>query len=218
MCLQGSEAKGNYLQTVAIYDKVVFYHLYRAHQYQYQHIRMKIIVLTTFLIFACAIAKPQQTPTVINRFKLLVTNERNELLLIKWKGNWEVPGAEYGDSAVVKPIKEFLEDLAARLGVKIKQQKLAGLFTYYMNDRQYPMIFSYYTAKLMEGQLKSGPGIEETKWFPVSEGIKTIPYPNSCAIIKQVLSAPHAVWGGAFRVYPSQDWRYETIADFYKMN
>ncbi|SHN41217.1 hypothetical protein SAMN05216311_112209 [Chitinophaga sp. CF418] len=163
-------------------------------------------------------AKPQQAPTVINRFKLLVTNEHDEFLLIKWKGNWEVPGAEYGDSTVVKPINEFLSDLAARLGINIKQPKLAGLFTYYMNDRKYPMIFSYYTAKLDKGQPEPGPGIEEVKWFPISAGLKTIPYPNSSAIIKQVLSAPQIVWGGAFRVFPSEGWRYEIISDFYKMN
>ncbi|MCF6405470.1 hypothetical protein L3C95_21380 [Chitinophaga filiformis] len=179
---------------------------------------MKVIVLTTCLILACTIAKPQQTPTVINRFKLLITNDSNEFLLVKWKGNWEVPGAGYGDSTVVKPINEFLDDMAAKLGIKIKQRKLAGLFTYYMNDMTYPMIFSYYTAKLDKGQLKLGPGIEDVKWFPISEGLKTVPYPNSSAIIKQVFSSPQTVWGGAFRIYPSQGWRYETISDFYKMN
>lgn len=179
---------------------------------------MKRITLITFLLLACAKAKAQQTPTVVNRFKLLVTNERNEFLLVKWKGNWEVPGAEYGDSTIVKPINEFLDDLAARLGIKIKQPKLAGLFTYYMNDRQYPMIFSYYAAKLDKGHLQPELGVEEIKWFPASEGLKAIPYPNSSVIIKQVLSMPRTVWGGAFRVYPSQGWRYEVISDFYEMN
>ena len=179
---------------------------------------MKKIPLLTFLILACAIAKSQQAPAVINRFKLLITNESNEMLLVKWKGNWEVPGAAYGDSTVVKPINEFLNDLATGLGIKIKQPKLAGLFTYYMNDRQYPMIFSYYTAKSHKVQLKPGPDIEEVKWFPVSEGLKIVPYPNSVAIIRQVLSSPKTIWGGAFRVYPSQGWKYEIISDFYKMN
>jgi len=176
------------------------------------------ITLITCLLLVSTTAKAQQAPPVINRFKLLITNESNEFLLVKWKGNWEVPGAEYGDSTVVKPINEFLDDLAARLGIKIKQPKLAGLFTYYMNDRQYPMIFSYYAAKLDKQQLKPEPGVEEVKWFPVSEGLKAVPYPNSSAIIKQVLSMPRTVWGGAFRVYPSQGWRYEIISDFYEMN
>lgn len=179
---------------------------------------MKEITLILFLALTCISAKSQEVPRLTNRFKLLITNERNEFLLIKWKGNWEVPGAEYGDSTVVKPINEFLEDLAARLGINIHAPKLAGLFTYYMNDLKYPVIFSYYTAKLDTGKPEPGPGLNEVKWFPVSAGIEAIAYPNSRAIIRQVLSDPQAVWGGAFRLYPSQGWKYETISGFYRMN
>lgn len=179
---------------------------------------MKKITLILFLLLACISVKSQEAPTVTNRFKLLITNERNEFLLIKWKGNWEVPGAEYGDSAVVKPINEFLNDLAAQLGVNIMQPKLVGLFTYYMNDRKYPAIFSYYTAKLDTGKLKPAPDTNEVKWFPVPAGLEAVAYPNSRAIIKQVLSHPQTVWGGAFRLYPSQGWKYETISGFYRMN
>jgi len=178
---------------------------------------MKKITFTTLLSLISVLIFAQERPSIVNRFKLLITNERKEYLLVKWQGNWEVPGSAYGDTISLKPINAFLNDMSAELGVSIGNRKLAGVFTYYMNDRTYPMIFSYYTAKLKSATTMAPAGIE-TKWFSFPDMLKTIPYPNSVAILRVIVPNPRQVWGGAFKVYPSQGWRYETIEDFYRIN
>jgi hypothetical protein len=178
---------------------------------------MKGIVLATAFTLLLIPAYCQQ-PAIINRFKLLITNSKKEILLVKWKGNWEVPGAAYGDSTEIKPINAFLDDLAKEFGLSPNEKKLAGIFTYYMNDRKYPMIFSYYSLKVNQDKLNITGDIEDAKWASPKEALKTISYANSIAIIQKIQSSPKILWGGSFRLYPSQGWKYETIEDFYKLN
>lgn len=179
---------------------------------------MKKLITLTLLILFQFMAYSQQIPAVQNRFKLFIVNNQNEFLLVKWKGSWELPGAAYGDSTVVKPINAFLDQMAEEFGISIKEKKLTGVFSYYLNERQYPMIFTYYKARLDKKIPNRVNSPENIKWFPIAEGLKAIAYPNSAAILRKMLDRPDTIWGGAFRLYTAQGWKYETIENFYPVN
>lgn len=179
---------------------------------------MKNTFFVLFLIILSSTGFSQNKPTIVNRIKLFVVNDKNEFLLVKWHGKWELPGSVYGDSSIVKPINSFLDNMVSDCGITLKEKKLAGIFTYYLNNNQYPVIYTYYKARYKSGNIKPGIGLDDVKWFPFLQGLNTIPYPNSIAIVKEITQYPQYIWGGAFKVYPGESWRYEVIDDFYHLN
>jgi len=151
-------------------------------------------------------------------FKLCVTNKKNEVLLVKYNGIWELAGKKYVDP---RTISEFSGFMADELGIKFKDLRLRGLFTFYYNKGTYPILFNYYSAKYKSGQLKIPPGCTDIAWFPIKRAIKIIPFETMKAILTKMYQKKRYVWGASIRIFKKPNSLVNTIKleeDFYPLS
>lgn len=154
-----------------------------------------------------------------NFFKLFVTNDKNEVMLIKYGGEWEIPGASYG---INESISAFLDTMAMQHGITIRDKKLAAQITFHHEIRDNPTIMLYYTASYKSGALAKPEWGDEVKWVPLKEAYSIIPYPEMVYIMKQFKPKMHDVWGGAFKITYDKETNkrigYEVMEDLYRLN
>lgn len=154
-----------------------------------------------------------------NFFKLYVTNEKNEVMLIKFDGEWEIPGASYKSS---KTISQFLDTMANDHGITIEEKKLRGQITFHHEIRDSPTIMLYYTAKYKSGMVKTPNWGQEVKWFSLDEACKIIPYGEMVEIMKKINKDKKTLWGGAFIITYDKEKNmrkgYKILEDFYMLN
>jgi DNA-directed RNA polymerase subunit N (RpoN/RPB10) len=150
-------------------------------------------------------------------FKLYVTNDKQEVLLVKWEDQWEIAGSKYNESL---SIKEFLNKMADDMGIKIIDPKLCGMFTQKWKGNNPPTIMQYYKAKFSGGALKPPSDCTDIKWFSFDEAIKNIPYEVMTSMMKEIKKNPGKVIGAAFERYKDANnvTKYVAIEDFYIMN
>jgi hypothetical protein len=146
-----------------------------------------------------------------------VTNDKDEVLLVKWDGQWEIAGNRYNESL---SINQFLNKIAADMGVKIVDPKLCGMFTQKWQGSNPPTIMQYYKAKYSSGDLIVPSDCTDIKWFSFDEAIKTIPYEVMTSMMKQIKKNPGKIIGAAFERYKDANsaTKYKTLEDFYIMN
>jgi len=176
--------------------------------------RLRLILLLTLI--TCSLFG-QEKKDNYSFFKLYVTNDKDEVLLVKWDGQWEIAGNRYNESY---SINQFLNKIAADMGVKIVDPKLCGMFTQKWQGNNPPTIMQYYKAKYSGGALKVPSDCTEIKWFSFDEAIKTIPYEVMTSMMKQIKKNPGKIIGAAFERYKdaSNATKYKTLEDFYIMN
>ncbi len=153
-----------------------------------------------------------------NFFKLYVTNEKNEVMLIKFDGEWELPGASYESN---QTISQFLDTMANDHGITIEEKKLRGQITFHHEVRDNPTIMLYYTAKYKSGTLKTPDWGQDVKWFSLDEAFNIIPYREMVEIMKRINKDKKTLWGGAIKItYDTANLRkgYEIVEAFYKLN
>lgn len=118
-------------------------------------------------------------------FKLLVQNEKKEILLINFDGSWEIPGSRYADNSTI-PV--FLDSMAIDHGIKIKDPKLAALVTFHHEVRDYPTMMFYYRAHYVSGELTTPSWGQDVKWFSLDDAYKAIPYQEMNYILKSIIN------------------------------
>jgi len=174
-----------------------------------KYIFLLLLFLTHFTLFA------QNR----NFFKLYVTNEKNEVMLIKFDGEWEIPGANYKSS---QTISQFLDTMANDHGISIGGKKLRGMITFHHEIRDNPTITLYYSAKYKSGTLNTPNWGQEVKWFSFEEACKIIPYGEMVEIMKKINTNKKTLWGGAIIIsYDKETSKrkgYKILEDFYKLN
>lgn len=150
-------------------------------------------------------------------FKLFVTNDKNEVMLVKWKDAWEIPGKKYTGS---KTIKEFLDLMASNYGITVNNVKLNALITFHYNTKPNPTLMQYYTASYSSGDLKIPFGSSDIKWVKLEEAYKSIPYAEMVNIMQHIKSDETVLWGAAYDVIKTSkgNTRSSTLKeDFYKL-
>jgi hypothetical protein len=176
--------------------------------------RLPLILIFTFV--ACSVSG-QEKKDNYSFFKLYVTNDKDEVLLVRWEGQWEIAGNRYNESL---SIKEFLNKMAAEMGIKIADPKLCGMFTQKWQGNNSPTIMQYYKGRYSGGDLKIPPDCTDIQWFSFDEAIKAIPYEIMTAMMKQIKMNPGKVIGAAFEKYKDAGnaTKHKTIEGFYIMN
>jgi hypothetical protein len=74
--------------------------------------KLRLILVLTFITYSLF---GQEKKDNYSFFKLYVTNDKDEVLLVKWDGQWEIAGSKYNESL---SIKDFLNKMASDMGVK----------------------------------------------------------------------------------------------------
>lgn len=150
-------------------------------------------------------------------FKLFVTNEKDEILLVKWEGDWELAGNRYNEPL---SIAAFLDKMANDMGIKISDSKLCGLYTQRWKDARNLSIMSYYKANYISGELTVPPDCSDIKWFTFEEAIKIIPYDIMVRMMKEIQQNPGRIVGAAFERFidENNNTQFVVLEDWHMMN
>jgi hypothetical protein len=157
----------------------------------------KEILLTLFFGLIITLSSSSQETVNYSFFKLVVKNDKNEILLVKWKNEWEIPGRKYRGSLTVK---EFTTYMASNYGVTTTNLKLRGLITFHYTTKPNPTLMQYYSANYKSGKIKVPFGSSTLKWVPLEEAYKIIPYSEMVHILQHIEKDDNTLWGGAFEI------------------
>jgi hypothetical protein len=176
--------------------------------------KLKIVVLLVFLNtnFLCTGQNKVNSYT-----KLCIQNEKDQILLVKYKGVWELAGKSFDTPRDLNDQVIFMAD---EMGIEVKKINLGGLFCIYHGTQQNPVIFQYYMAKYKSGSLKVPPGCDDIKWFDPDQAFKIIPFKAMVAILKQITKDKKALWSASIKVnYPAsaEQNTIEILENFYKL-
>lgn len=178
---------------------------------------MKKIALFFFL-FACFMQiNAQEKVNNYSFMKLYVTNDKGETLLLGGGNSWEITGARYNDTL---SIREFVNWMGFRMGIKLMNIKLRGLLTFHYTERSNPTLMHYYTAEYESGNLVLPEGCEDIKWVSRNESAKLIPFEEMNTIIDKINECDY-LFGGSFRIYrdPVTGKRYSKVIEpLYRLN
>jgi len=170
---------------------------------------MKKCFLLLFLTSSLNLFAQQDNYTF---FKLIVSNKENKIMLVKWNGAWEIPGARYNRPIT---IAQFADTLAAEHGLAVKNKKLNGVLTFEYENRPTLTVMHYYTAQYKSGSLVVPESCEQIGWFTVKQALTLIPYPEMKLMVTRAINQPNVLWGAAIR--KRVDNQMEIVEDFYKL-
>lgn len=154
----------------------------------------RYLFLFSFLFLYSANLSAQQDN--YSFIKLMVFNNEHKVMLVKWNGEWEIPGMRYN-----KPVTltKFIDTLATEHGITVQNKKLNGFFTFEYENRPTLTIMQYYTAQYKSGKLIVPESCEEIKWFTIDEALAIIPYKEMKLIISKIATQPNILWGAAIK-------------------
>lgn len=177
---------------------------------------IKGIFIVFFILFTSIKTYAQQKN--FSYFKLCVTNEKKEILLVKYKGIWELAGKKYVDP---RTISEFTSFMAEEMGVNFKELRLRGLFTFYYNNATNPILFNYYSAQYESGKLRVPPGCTDIAWFSLDEALDIIPFDTMRLILNKMFEQESYVWGASMRIHKEANSIINKVTmeeDFYPLS
>lgn len=126
--------------------------------------------------------------------KLLVFNEKSEILLVNWNGKWEVPGLKYNSTL---SINDFGLKMNKALGIETSSKhRLNGSFSVFSLGKEKPSIMNYYTTIYTTGTIQAPPGCSEAKWYTFEEAMEKIPYADMKDILNYINEDKCSVYGG----------------------
>lgn len=178
---------------------------------------MKKYILLLILVAFCTASHAQTKKDNYSFMKLMVTNDKGEILLLGNKDELEITGARYNDSLSVK---EFVNWMGDRMGIKLKNIRLRGLVTFHFEGRSNPSLMHYYTAEYESGELILPKGCTEIKWVGLDKSAELIPYEEMNEIIRKIKECEY-LFGGSYRIWkdPVTGKREsEVIEPFYRLN
>jgi hypothetical protein len=174
------------------------------------------------LILAVNLRAQNRADSISTTFsKFVVLNDKKQVLLVysSYYKAWELPGTAYEGPIT---FNNLLDTCANYFGIKYKDAKLGGLFTYFKPSRYRATIKPYFVMRFIgyaHGNQFSDTA--NTKWFDVEKAKKIIPYPTMVLILDQLLKYKGDVWGAAFEEYnydPPSGTKWRIIEPFYKLN
>ena len=140
------------------------------------------LIVLLFVNSSCS-----QQPENYSFFKLYIKNDKNQILLVKWDNEWEIPGRKYKRSS---SIKEFTNSMAKSYGISVSNLKLNALVTFHYSTKSNPTLMHYYSADYSSGKIKTPFGSSNIKWFSIEEAYTIIPYSEMKEIIKHIEKEP----------------------------
>lgn len=147
--------------------------------------------------------------------RLIILNDKNEILMGKEEGNWYTPSLVYNQRQF---IKEALDSTANVFGITIANPKLHGYFSYKYQYHSQATLRAYYIADYVDGTLNIPSNMEAVKWMPVADAIEQTPVKSMKAITAQILNNRETIWGASFEVFRiGEEHQAKMIEDFYPL-
>jgi hypothetical protein len=157
---------------------------------------MKSKIIFLFLLLTISFTGFSQAD-VYSFFKLVITNSKKQILLVKWDGAWELPGERYNQPLSTS---KFIDSMAISHGIVVNSPKISGIYTFHYSNRINPTLMHYYTAIYEKGTPKTPPDCSDIGWFSKDEAMRLIPYFEMRLILQKALLTKNKVWGGAFKI------------------
>lgn len=133
--------------------------------------------------------------------KVLFQDKRGRVLLVKSKGSWETPGGGMPEelSGDERGCREFVASVAAKLGLRATEVRLAGVFRQHFEGRPGPgRQLRWYAARAeVLGASTYG---EESRWFTADEAVLATPYPMGKRILSRLTAEPGQIWTAEYEV------------------
>jgi hypothetical protein len=150
--------------------------------------------------------------------KLCLENEKGEVLLVQYKGIWELAGKGFESP---RTIHEHVRFMAQEMGTTVDSIRLRGLFTLYHNAGPNPVLFHYYSARYAGGTLTVPPGCTDIRWVSRKEALAIIPFKVMTLILSKMWEKESTLWGGSLHVvngatFPENEVKIKE--PFYKLN
>lgn len=143
----------------------------------------------------------QENPNTLLFHRLLIFNEANELMIVKFKDRdfWVTPGLYAADKT--QP-KEKLKTLAlSDYGLTISDLKLKGMFLLTVRSTNKTLFRYTYIAKSKSNHIKMPDMIETVEWLTPAEAVQKITFPHIRLMINQLLSNPNQISAGTIERY-----------------
>lgn len=189
-------------------------------QYKISFFILLIILTTSFKIYS-----QTKADSISSIFpKVLVINDKKQVLLYldKRRNAYEVPSMGTIDGPI--SYSSYIDSTAKDMGIKYKNLKLGGLFTYIYPKEYSTFIRPYFVIKFTKYTNNIGLADSSYKWFSYKDAIKEIPYPASSLIVEKILHHPNVVWGATFEEYgytnpvDKSKIKFKILEDFFKLN
>jgi hypothetical protein len=181
--------------------------------------KTKLILLLCFFAGLHSFAQKKDKNTDnYSYIKLYITNADHKILLLKWGETWEVPGARYSAPFT---LSKFIDTLCAEDGLKVKDTRLSGMFTFQYEGQKKLAVMQYYTAVYASGSPRVPAGCSDIRWFTVQEALDILTFDDMKMIIRKINEDPLAIWGGA--LYKKVDRQtnqplIQVTEPFYRLN
>lgn len=175
---------------------------------------IRILTLFIFITAAHALrAAPEPPPPNQTYLKLMVVNEADEMLLVKFKGIWEPAGKSYRENL---SLNEVVKLMGREIGVEVESPQLRALLSTFFNQHTKPTSFAYYTAEYKSGTPIVPEDCEEIGWFPLAEAGDKIDLEEMGLVARHVAAGKQNVLSGAVRVIKTSESRSIEIIEPFK--
>lgn len=132
--------------------------------------------------------------------RLLISNEKQEILLVRHKNGWMTPALRHQSNMT---IQSGLSELAADYGGQISAPELAGMFMFLPEYKKGASFRQYFRANWLGGELVTPEGLLETRWFSHEKAEHVMSLPAKIVGAEKemtmwLIEHPQSVWGGSF--------------------
>ena len=169
-------------------------------------------------ILACiTMALFSQPKGNLTYLKLLVINENNELLMVRYKGSWEPIGGTYASQL---PIVDFVKEKVEVCNVECGEIRLRGLFSVYFDKTSLPYVFHYYTIKHTGGDVIPPSDCDSAAWFGADEVMDKIAFKEMGRVYEKI-QGNDDLWSGSWYILKNaetKERKFENKEDFFKLN
>ncbi|WP_196138950.1 NUDIX hydrolase [Aliikangiella sp. G2MR2-5] len=175
---------------------------------------MKTIAAILLMLFAQSLWAKEEVSTF---HRILVFNEKNELMLVKIKDKdfWVTPGwYQNSTQSIAQGFGLFEEEYS----LEITEPRLAGIF---MLKNEKDAIFSirnFYIAHATPQRLSLPEMIEQVEWLPIEKALEKITFPHIKLLVEQVHLKPEQLLSGTVKRFKEGDiYRAVVTEDFFQL-
>lgn len=179
--------------------------------------KIKILIISLFLSCFQAYAQTTTAPNS-NYFKVIILNDKNEMLLVEYKNIWEPIGGGYDTTL---SMEDYVNKLTMTANIPARDIRLRGLFSaYYSNKSIKPTVYHYYTVRYFSGEVKTPGDCTGVKWVNLDEAKKIMAYDEMVLIYEKILENDN-LWGGSYQVIKDASKgtrKVSQLVNYFKLN
>ncbi|MBV7270318.1 hypothetical protein [Winogradskyella luteola] len=179
---------------------------------------MKTIYFTFTLFLVFGFSYGQETEKQLDNYtikRLLICNEKDELIVVKYGDTWNVPALRYNQS---ESINQSLNNLAKDMGIEITKPEIGGIFSFTYSFNEQAALRMFYVANYKTGNLKPKSGWDSIKWISKEDFLKMKGQDLYSLMASKIEEDSSTLWGAAFFLFKEdEEIKYTITEEFYSI-